>query len=799
MPRPDANRGMVAEPMRSPDRSTSTPSRPGRAALAVVVTLAGAVLPGGCGTEPIDPNAARAALRDTVDYVGASRCVGCHRAETEQWRGSHHDLAMQEVAADTVLGDFDDVEFEHFGIRSRFHRDGERYLVTTPNAAGEPETFQIAWVFGVTPLQQYLIDLGDGHLHALSICWDSRPAADGGQRWFHLFPDEPIAHTDPLHWTGRFFNWNRSCAVCHSTGLRRNYDAEHDRYATTWTDLDVACETCHGPGSAHVAWAEAGADPADSVRGLIVDLGMPGRTLVRKEGSPTSAPTSATAAQTQVETCAPCHSRRTQLDEHPWAGRPFADGHRIALLDRDLYEPDGQILDEVYVYGSFLQSKMHAAGVACSDCHDPHSQRLRAGGNALCAQCHDPQVFDLPAHHFHEVGSPGAQCVACHMPARTYMVVDPRRDHSFRVPRPDLALKLGTPDACTGCHTDWTPGQAAAAIDQHTGSTDWRRPHYGTALAAGRRSEPDAGGALRKLAEDVARPGIVRGSALSLLGERPEPASEAAFRKALADADPSLRVAALAGLDAFPLERRLALAAELLEDPVHGVRIEAARVLADVPLERFGARRAAFEAAFAEFVAAQRVDDDRASARTVLALALSRRGDLRGAEAEYRAAIRLEPYAVQPWVNLADLLRTQERDDAAEALLREGLGQVAVPADLEHVLGLVLVRKGERDEALLHLARAARLAPEQPRYAYVHAVALHDTGEPELAIRTLEEAVRRHPHDADLLQALVSFEMERGAADRALGWAERLVEARPDDPNARGLLQQVQAMSRGGR
>jgi hypothetical protein len=360
---------------------------------------------------------------------------------------------MDIANARTVLGDFDDARSEHRGVATTFRRDGERFLVRTEGPQGQLEEYEITHTFGVEPLQQYLVPFPGGRMQALGIAWDTRPIEDGGQRWFHLYPHEEIGPDDPLHWTGVQLRWNYMCAECHSTHLQRGYDVAHDTYQTTWSEIDVSCEACHGPGSAPVAWVEAAArgDPrldvrlGDRDRGrwiLDPNTGIAQRSVKR-------------ARPTQVEACARCHSRRTTItSDYPY-GRPLLDTHIPALLEEGLYHADGQILDEVYVWGSFVQSRMYAAGVTCSDCHDPHSLDTRnRGGNATCASCHSPARFDTPEHHHHERASTGASCVACHMPARTYMGVDARRDHSMRIPRPDPSVALGTPNVCNGCHPD---------------------------------------------------------------------------------------------------------------------------------------------------------------------------------------------------------------------------------------------------------------------------------------------------------------------------------------------------------
>ncbi|MHC5068318.1 MAG: ammonia-forming cytochrome c nitrite reductase subunit c552, partial [Planctomycetota bacterium] len=172
-------------------------------------------------------------------------------------------------------------------------------------------------------------------------------------------------------------------------------------------------------------------------------------------GATTATSASAASNKLQVDSCARCHARRGQIHDDAYTfGDDFLDHHHPSLMISPLYHPDGQILDEDYVYGSFLQSAMYHAGVTCADCHDVHSTRTHVEGNALCARCHLPSTYDTPEHHFHPTDSTGASCADCHMPETVYMGVDWRRDHSMRVPRPDLSLRHGTPNACTTCHSD---------------------------------------------------------------------------------------------------------------------------------------------------------------------------------------------------------------------------------------------------------------------------------------------------------------------------------------------------------
>ncbi len=731
-------------------------------------------------------------------FVGVAVCGGCHVRELERWRGSHHDLAMQEATSASVLGDFQAASFTHRGVTSRFFRSGGRFFVNTEGPEGEQGDYEVAYAFGVEPLQQYLIRLPGGRVQAFGVAWDTRPASVGGQRWFHLYPDETIPPDDELHWTGRNQRWNFMCADCHSTDLRRGYLPEQDRYDTGWAELDVACEACHGPGSEHVRQSIAAAQEVpegDAGNGFVVQLRErqpagwvfdPGAAIARR--------TREREANVELETCARCHSRRTVLrGTYRW-GKPLLDSYRPALLDEPLYHADGQILDEVYVYGSFLQSRMYAAGVSCGDCHDPHALAVAANPDETCSGCHRPEVFASSSHHFHEPESTGASCVECHMPARTYMGVDARRDHSLRVPRPDLSVAIDTPNACTGCHLDRPASWAAAASERWWGPESAGRAHFANALHAGRRQLPDAERSLSELAADVTQPGIARATALRLLRDAPGPRTADAVARGTRDADGLVRMAALEAAESIEPGARLRLATPLLRDPFLAVRIEAARLLADAPLERLApGDRPALGAALAEYKEAQLANADGPTAHLNLGILHARRGELELARDAYTRALQLAPRFAPTYVNLADLHRQEGRDEQAERVLRRALELVPDAAEAHHALGLTLVRRGGLDGALDSLARAAELAPERPRYAYVYGVALHSASQSERAIAVLTESLARHPGDRQLLMVLATLSRDLGRVGAALGYARELVERAPDDASARAFLTRLEA------
>ncbi len=772
--------------------------------LAAVFWLA-LTTPGAFGADtgaPVQPTPATGQNETTLRYVGQQVCGRCHQEQQKLWIGSDHDHAMQVASDQTVLGDFNNAQFIYYGLTSTFSKRDGSFMVRTDGPDGELHDYEIKYTFGIHPLQQYLIEFPGGRLQALGIAWDSRPKEQGGQRWFHLYPNEKITSTDNLHWTAPDQNWNYQCAECHSTNLQKNYDLTADRFNTTWSEIDVACEACHGPGSRHVAWAEhqpgweaLNDDPA---KGLVVRFNERAGVqwaLDAKTGNARRSQPRETSIE--IETCARCHSRRGQFWADYVPGRPLLDTHLVQLLTPGMYHADGQMQDEVYNYGSFLQSKMFQAGVTCGDCHDPHSLKLRAPANQVCAQCHNPGKYDTAAHHFHKPDSAGASCAACHTPTTTYMVVDPRHDHSLRIPRPDLSVQLGTPNACNNCHTDHPANWAADRVKQWYKEPLKGYQQFAEALHAGRTGAPGAEQALTQLAGDTSQPDIARATALAALNRYLSPASLDAVRQGLQDGDPLLRLGAIQALDNIDPQRRLPLLFPLLQDPVRAIRIEAARGLAPLPAALLAqlpaAHRAVLDTATAEYIAAQQTNTDRPESHLNLGLLYTERGEFTQAETAYRTALKLQPRFVQAYVNLADLYRLQGKDGDGEKALRQAAAIAPRDADVQQALGLLLVRQHRLPEAVEALAQATRLNPDNMHYRYVYAVALHSTGKPDDAIEVLEEAHARQPNDREILYALVTFQRDRGELEAARRYAQQLLILAPQDPAVRQLVNQLQA------
>jgi predicted CXXCH cytochrome family protein len=744
---------------------------------------------------------------DTATFVGSQTCAGCHQAEAKLWDSSQHRAAMQHATDKTVLGDFNDARLDHYGVHSRFFRKDTKFFVETDGPDGKLAVFEVKYTFGVDPLQQYLVEFQDGRLQVLALAWDSRPQDKGGQRWFHIYPSEDIRHDDVLHWTKLNQNWNFMCAECHSTGVRKNYDANTSRFATTWAEISVGCETCHGQGSRHVAWAQQReswwpfGQGEDSSKGLKVRFDERNGVAWPSDSKSVALRRSVAPAtlRKEVETCGLCHARRAAFHDGWVPGQWLSQTHLVEPLARNTYHPDGQIRDveEPYNYTPFKQSRMFAAGVTCSDCHEPHSAKLRSPGEGVCMQCHASDKYANAGHHHHAGVAPPPTCMSCHMQTRTYMVIDTRHDHSFRVPRPDLSIVQGTPNACNDCHRDKAAQWAAAAIAGWFAHNREGFQSYGPAFHAARTGQSDAAALLGVIAADRNAPAVARASALSELAGYVSSASIAAARAGLTDADPMVRIGALDMLENLPAGQIWPLASPLLSDPVRGVRIRAASLLAAVPTaHQPQADRARFDEAAKEFVAAQRFNADRPEARTSLGHFLAQRGETAEAESEYKAALRLSPQYAAAAINLADLYRQTGRDSEGEAVLRTAAAASPRDAAIQHAMGLTLTRLKRPGEAIAAFQRATELGPDVAQYAYVYGVALHSGGRPIEGIAVLQEALQKHPANREILSALISFNRIAGNTTAALDFAERLALVTPDDQSLAALVRELRQSSK---
>ncbi len=770
---PSVQRGQIRRGPRGPGVAPggSPGFAPALAALACGLLLS-------CGSQD-----ASAPLPDgatpTAGFAGSGSCRGCHAEAYGAWQGTHHARALATIGENALLGDFDDVLFEGTAFRVRFERRGERPWVVILHPDADEEAYPVAFGIGTDPLEQLLLELPGGRLQAFPVAWNTHE-----KRWMELPPPDvslaSLAPGDWLHWTGAAYNANSMCIECHTTAFDTGFDPERHRYASTWSEPGVGCEACHGPRRQHVDAMSAQPDatgPSPTRPAAPADRNL---ELQHRE----------------LERCGACHSRRTRSHVGPSGAVGFDVGYRLEPLREGLYFDDGQIRDEVYVVGSFLSSRMAASGVRCSHCHDPHTTAPIAKGNALCTQCHDASLYDTEAHHHHRPESLAAQCVECHMRERTYMQVDARRDHGFHLPRPDLTLRFGVPNACNGCHTERDAAWARDRVVQWYGPTRPNDFHATAVLAAARSGSRDAGAALLALQRSEDAPAILRATALDELARRRDPELGAAVAGGLHDPDPLVRTAATSALEALDRAVRKPLLEARLEDPLPAIRIEAARLLAQ---QDPGRVRAPFLESnqplvegFEEFLEVERSLGDQPTSLLNRALAARTQGALERARALAARAVRLDPAWPVARLLLAELLDAAGAGTEAETTLREGLRRQPEQGRLRYALGLVLAADPERaDETAAALARAADRLPRDPRVQYNAGLAAQRVGRIGAATALLEAALALTPTQPDFLYARAVLALQTGDRVAALEAARTLAAKHPGDPRLATLLRQL--------
>ena len=723
-----------------------------------------------------------------AEFVGKETCIECHKIEYDSWVGSDHDLAMDFANDSTVKGDFNNIELELNGQIHKFYKRDEKFFVQTDGENGQMEEFEVKYTFGHNPLQQYLIEFDGGRLQTLALTWN---AID--KQWYHMaekvYPNEKIDHTNWLHWTNMGQNWNGMCADCHSTNLKKGFDHETETFHTTWSEIDVSCEACHGPSSKHIIWANLPdmARPVNTNFGLVVQ-------------------TSNISNHRYVDLCARCHTRRSALKDYDYEWTDLLDQMIPELVREPMYYTDGQILEEDYVFGSFTQSRMYMEDVQCNDCHDVHSGKLILEGNNLCLQCHRTNVYDTYDHHFHKYDGDanikvtdefgverstgdGAQCINCHMPGGYYMGVDYRRDHSFRIPRPDLSDELGTPNACTQCHANQSNKWAANYLKEWYGSSN--RPHYGTILALGHRADPKAFEELDRLTKDDLYPIIVRSTALSLIGDFYPDQAKDVMKDNLKDMESMIRYNAL---HHFPLTsiEDIDLLIPLLNDPVKAVRFEAAVTLSHVPDDQFPEKsKHALMSALDEYREAMEYSADFPASRHNLGNYYSNIGNPEEAIHNYLKAIKLDDAFYPAKVNLAMLYNQRGQNDKAEQLLKSVISEYPEIYDVYYSLGLLLAEMNKYEEAIQYLEQAGKLMPDRVRIFYNLGLIYQYLNEPQKAEKALQDGLKMNPEDFNLLHALADFYLKTNQPEKARTIAQKLSDLYPENSLGNDILKMI--------
>lgn len=702
-------------------------------------------------------------------YAGSESCRSCHGRQYNDWKESHHDLAMMAADAVSVKGDFDTTFFSQ-GVTSRFYRRDGRYFVNTEGPDAAYHDYEVTHTFGVEPLQQYLVKLRDGRLQALRTAWDTKE-----NRWFDLYPDYEISSDEWLHWSRGGLNWNTMCADCHSTNVHKNFDEEKGSFNTTFTLMNVSCEACHGPAKKHMGIVSASDfDSAEYDPQIHLYL------------------TSGLSSREQVDQCARCHSRRAQITEAYNHEGEFMDHYIPSVLSDDIYYPDGQIREEVYEYGSFLQSKMYQNNVKCSDCHNPHSLKLKGVGNNLCGQCHDPSIYNTRKHHFHQEDTEGASCVSCHMPGRIYMGNDFRRDHSLRVPRPDLSVKYNTPNACNQCHTGESAEWAAVAVEQWYGPD--RKFHFSDVLTFASTRSEDAVAALVSLAGDTSHPAIARATAVWYLGQTVSPEATQAIIRSLENDDHLVRHTATNALGEMPETIRTQYLVPLLNDKVRALRYAAASGLADIPADRINRElQPDFGDIMREYEMSLSARADFSGGQMEKAIFYQRRGQYDLAEQAYMKAIDIDNRQNAARLNLAHLYNSQGRNREAITLFRTVIKQEPEFGTAWYSLGLLYAEENEINAAIVCLSKAAELEGN-PRVFYNLAVAYQRTGQAQKAENAYLKGLQKDALNEDLIYALSVLYLQQEDISKARPWVQKLKELNPEDPR---VLEMVRIVSGG--
>ncbi len=638
--------------------------------------------------------------------------------------GSHHDLAMQVANDSTVLGDFNDISTTIDGVTYFFSKKGDDFYVDIREINGSENRYKIGYTFGVTPLQQYMVDFDKGKKQVLRVTWDVIE-----KKWYHQYAGDKIATHDWLHWTRGAQNWNTMCAECHSTNLKKNYFVEKDSFHTTYSSINVSCESCHGPAEKHMNWANAD---------------NPSGNHYMIEGK---------MQMDQLNLCAPCHARRAKLTKNLEPGMPFEDQYLLQPITSNFYHGDGQIDDEDYVYGSFVQSKMYHNKIKCNDCHNVHSLKLKLDGNKLCLQCHVPK-YNTAEHHFHETDTDGASCINCHMTGKNYMGNDFRRDHSFRIPRPDQSEAYNTPNACNGCHEDKSNEWAANAIRKWYGPE--RLDHFSDALLKSNNDNLSISD--RKDLDDFIKnlkyPAIARATVIDNLYFSSNQ-ELMVLLEALEDPSPLIRYNALLKFRTLALQDRMAIALKHVNDTTKLVRIGAAQLIIGFDIASLSeSDRIGVSNSLAELENMLYSNADFSTGRLQLGDYYLQSNDIKTAIKHYEIAIKKDSLLTPVYSNLA----------------------TAYSID------------GQTENSLRTLNTWIELQPESSRPYYLRALLNFELKDNEQAVADLKKAIKIDPLDSRSMYNLATFYYQQKDLINAEKQIKRALKIEPNNNDFKYLL-----------
>jgi Tfp pilus assembly protein PilF len=384
---------------------------------------------------------------------------------------------------------------------------------------------------------------------------------------------------------------------------------------------------------------------------------------------------------------------------------------------------------------------MYGAGVNCLDCHDKHTMKIKIEGNGLCLQCHSGEVYNKKDHHQHQENSQGAQCVNCHMPETRYMGVDDRRDHSFKVPRPDLSEQFNTPNACIKCHEDKNNQWAEENLIKWHGKPQALLPSKRLLMKLNAGQSISVAQHLSIIADEKIDV-ISRASALQMLSYTTQSIPANKLLPYIKHSEPLLRLsAASVGLLLAPKERERHLSV-LLNDKLKAIRVAAARSLVSTTIS--SENQATFSSAFEELTSTNEINSWRGEGRANQAMMALEVNDTLGAEASLKQAIKIEPYFDASYINLADLYRSQQRASLVNSVLRQGMKNNPLSGALTYSYGLHLVRQQKLAKAIEYFEKSINLASQNQQYAYTYVLAIDGTSDSQQALTELKRLTPKY-------------------------------------------------------
>lgn len=697
----------------------------------------------------VDLNNAKAA------FVGNQTCVACHSKEFKDWEHSHHAKAMMEVNDSNVLGDFNNAKLVRNGLTHKMFKRNDTFYVLTDGPNGTMEEFEVKYTFGYHPIQQYLVEFGQGRLQVLSLTWDAVK-----KEWYYMsdevYKNLSIDHGNWLHWTNQAYNWNGMCAECHTTNLKKNYLPVTDSYKTTWSQLNVSCEACHGPAEYHLNWtADKEMDIANY--GFVKSLKKSDNKL-------------------QVETCARCHSRRSIFDDYNYNWEHLHEQMAIGTVGAPNYHSDGQIKEEDFEIGSYMQSKMHENGVKCSDCHNVHSGKVKFQDNRLCTQCHLPNQYDTEKHHHHQKNQSGSLCIDCHMPGQYFMGRHFRRDHSLRIPRPDISKVTNAPNACNQCHKDKSIDWSVEKTTAWYGSKS--KEHFGFTFHKASLGDFSALEELKIIINDAKKPLIVRQTSMDVLRTNYPEQSQLILNPFLSSTQTELRYQSVfnSRIDAKNATQIL----NLLKDPIKGIRTTAAIKIAEDKSFLTATYQSAYDKAIKEYVDILTYNSDFPDAKLNLGNYYYSQNNSKKAEEYYIKSINQDKELTQAYYNLAYLYNETNKKSEAVSVLETYIQKNPKDTRAYYDIGLLIAEYGDYQKAIVYLEKAKNVTSPNDRVLLNLAKIYAFLGTNNKAESYFTTLVQKYPETQEYYVELFQYYIQNKKTEKAKQTAIMLLQKFPN-------------------